>query len=161
MIDLIRLLIFFNQFQTTFNQHWLVVCRSPFGKRKKFVQVCSKSVLVIEKPSFSKIVEFFYSTGAVSMRNFFRKLLYDRYSRIPTDVYTSIFLCDFINIFVFIFGFAAVTVSEISSEKILLLPFFGSNLHQNFETVPVSPSKISTVFIFSTKVIFALINFKY
>lgn len=69
------------------------------------------------------------------MKNFFKKLLYDRYNRIPTDVYTSIFLCDFINIFVFVFGFAAVTVSDLAHfiletlRKFYYLRFFISNIY--------------------------------
>lgn len=46
-----------------------------------------------------------------SVKDFFHELLYEPHHRTPVDVYTTIFLCDFINIFVFIFAFTVLNVS--------------------------------------------------
>lgn len=42
---------------------------------------------------------------------FFFEQLIDSSSRVNADVYTYMFLCDFINIFVVVFGFSAFGVS--------------------------------------------------
>ncbi|XP_065211762.1 piezo-type mechanosensitive ion channel component-like [Planococcus citri] len=47
-----------------------------------------------------------------SIKNFFHKLVYEPHPGTPVDVYTAIFLCDFINIFVFIFAFTALNEKQ-------------------------------------------------
>lgn len=59
---------------------------------------------------FPQIVKHSFQKYTESVKSFFSQLL-DRQSRKTADVYGYLFLCDFINFFVILFGFSAFGVS--------------------------------------------------
>lgn len=58
---------------------------------------------------FPQIVKHSFQKYTESVKSFFNQLL-DRQSRKTADVYGYLFLCDFINFFVILFGFSAFGV---------------------------------------------------
>lgn len=60
------------------------------------------------------IIKLTFEKYLSSTKAFYRQLV-DRRSRKTADVYTLIFLCDFINFFVILFGFSSFGVSATRS----------------------------------------------
>lgn len=61
------------------------------------------------------------------MKNFFRKIL-SPYGKEKTNVYAYMFLCDFFNFLLFIFGFSAFGVNNFSK-------YFFSNFDYNYSSL--------------------------
>lgn len=98
------------------NEEKLALTRVPDENGKHVRVVDDRDTVIVEQedeepPNFLAMVKISFNKYTSTAKEFVRQL-FDRESRHTADIYGFLFLCDFVNFFVILFGFSAFGTQE-------------------------------------------------